>query len=154
MPLHRALMGTAGAVGVVGGGWFLRRGESGLKLDASSPGARNPTEDADCAALGLPTPAEAQRMPVVRLANFLNKEDVAALCKTAKEMQDTHRVGMVERGPGGERKVSGVWKTSYLHTDGVFQHEFGPLHERVLAAFQEGGGLARGLGPPHGTGPG
>eukprot|EP01050_Picozoa_sp_SAG11_P019472 SAG11_NODE_3107_length_2684_cov_2.457640_3_plen_144_part_00 len=58
--------------------WWSTCGDSRPPV-RSGDATRNPTEVADCLRLGLMPPLEAQRTQVVRLPQFLSRDEVAAL---------------------------------------------------------------------------
>ena len=100
-------------------------------LGAPMSSERNPTEDEDCRRLNLLTPPEAQKTQAVRMAGFLSSEQIANLISTLQDIQSTNLAGQVSRNGSGRRETAGVWRTTYLHTDGLFTRHFAAL-DKVL----------------------
>ena len=137
---------------VAGVGAAALRWSSETKDPDPSSAVQSSSTDASCARLGLPNPAAAQKMPCVALRDRVSSEDREALHDMVQHLSERHALGVVERGPSGERKVAGEWRTTYLHTNGAFQQHLGPLHDKLRAAAYEadeaaGWGLLKGRDP-------
>eukprot|EP00929_Paragymnodinium_shiwhaense_P085531 TRINITY_DN45950_c0_g1_i2.p1 TRINITY_DN45950_c0_g1~~TRINITY_DN45950_c0_g1_i2.p1 ORF type:complete len:278 (-),score=49.76 TRINITY_DN45950_c0_g1_i2:376-1209(-) len=85
----------------------------------------------------LPTPSEAQRTQAVHMEGFLSSEEIDELARAVEEVQDLSLVGEHRRNPAGQADRDGCWRTTFLHTDGVFRERFSRLHDKCRAAFFE-----------------
>ena len=131
----RRPMFLGGAAAVVGGGTlWLNRSQEELP---GNPSLSIKDEEESCRKLDLPTPAVAQRMPVVQLREFLSPEETRVLNEAVAAIQHSHRCGVIERGPDGERRVPGTWRTTYLHTDNVFRDTMVTTHDKLIDAFYQ-----------------
>lgn len=90
--------------------------------------------DESCRKLGLMTPKESQRTGVARIPKFLTPDEVMQL---RSRIQDVRmRAGEVRRDDQGRvGDAIGCWKTSYLHTDGIFHNEFPDIHSKIRRAI-------------------
>lgn len=114
-------------------------------LGAARVPLRNPTELADCARLGLMPPFIAQHTRVVHIKGFLTSDEVDQVIALADSLRHAHVVGTIERSPSGKLAPNGVWRTSYLHTDG---HAFRAMPELMtkLRKAMESADAAEGWG--------
>ena len=90
-----------------------------------------------CRALGLPTPAEAQRIPAVRLPAFLSNAEIQRLRDEVAHAQIEQQVGMLERDVNESPTAYGVWRTSYLHTGGFLRQRMPELHAKLQHAMKK-----------------
>jgi len=82
---------------------------------------RDATSETDlCRRLGLRTPAEAQWTRPVVLRGFLGPDEVAAVLDALRVAQERRLVGQIERDAQGRLVAQGVWRTTYLHSGGLF----------------------------------
>ena len=96
-----------------------------------------PREIEACRKLGLMVPAEAQKTTIIRVPNFLSAVEVDVLIEEAVAAQRAHAAGSVDRSAGGGKTTSGVWRTTYLHTGGLFRERLAPLHARIRRKIEE-----------------
>lgn len=137
-------VGTVAAVVAAAAGahaWFT----SGHQL-ASVITHRNPTELADCARLKLMPPFIAQHTRVVHIKGFLTPDEVNQVVAMADSLRHAHAVGTIERSASGKLAPNGVWRTTYLHTDGHAFRAMPGLMTRLREAMEaadaaEGWGL-------------
>jgi len=90
-----------------------------------------------CARLGLMAPVAAQETRVIRLARFVNAEEIEEIKAHVAEMRRQHEVGTLERGKDGRPKLNGAWQTSYLHTENAFARKMPALYERMRTTIQK-----------------
>ena len=130
---HEAMLRAVRVIGVgaatAGGAalWLKAQGQDSECLNAN-------TEES-CRALGLPTPAEAQRLPAVRLPAFLSDAEIQSLCAEIAHAQIEQHVGMLERDVNESPTAFGVWRTSYLHTGGFLRRRMPELHAKLRRAM-------------------
>jgi hypothetical protein len=83
----------------------------------------------------LMSPAEAQNTNVVRIAGFLSDEEVDELLVALSSAQKDEAIGVMERGPDGEPQTDGVWRTSFLHSNGYFRSKLPHFREKFSQAI-------------------
>lgn len=94
------------------------------------------TEREFCERLGLMTPDIAQRTHPVVLRRFLQPAEVDNLLEQMEEVKRQGIAGKRERHHGfGAEMVMGCWRTTYLHSDGIFKKRFPELQKRLLKAM-------------------
>lgn len=121
------------AVGVAtGAGFGLISTQWSLKEDACRR-----LEDQMCIWQGLLTPYEAQRTHAVHVEQLLSDEDIADFMRQVREVQQHGLVGMERRDRHGVQDADGCWRTTYLHTDGIFRSKFDALHQKLRRAIFE-----------------
>ena len=139
--INLAAFAAAAAAATFGVAWWrdsaARGGASRSALDEAAFGSGRSAlgEEASCRALGLPTPAEASALPVVRLPSFLSAEEIATLRLEVKHAQIEKQVGMMERGRNELAATMGVWRTSYMHTNGTFARRLPALRTKLRDAM-------------------
>jgi predicted 2-oxoglutarate/Fe(II)-dependent dioxygenase YbiX len=96
---------------------------------------------------GLMTPLEAQMTKVVRIKGFLSEEELQTLKVEVETVQAHGLAGMLERDANEQptyRRINeevqkgemlGVWRTTYLHTNGIFRERLDGLHQKMRAAL-------------------
>ena len=111
---------------------------------AAEPGAalrrarnRNPTEVSDCERLGLMTPSVAQHTRVVLLKGFLSPDEVGDVVGAIESLQRSHAAAQIERNHRGDLAPNGVWRTSYLHTEGHAFRAMPGLIARLREAMED-----------------
>lgn len=89
----------------------------------------------ECKKHRLMTPQEAKATDPVRVPNFLSESELADLLARIREVTASNAVGTITRDPSGEMHGMGVWRTAYLHTDGVFAEKFADIKAKLLDAI-------------------
>ena len=107
---------------------------SGSESEDSSEDER-PQEE--FALLGLLDVAAASRTPVVHIPSFLSLDEVLRLCEWHRQAVATAvPLGTIERGASGAAQAGGVWRTDFLHTNGLFGTEQPGLRQKLYQAMQ------------------
>jgi hypothetical protein len=117
------------AVGSMIGAWQKQQ------ADANKQGARNPREVEECKRLGLMTPVDAQKTKVVRIKGFLSEEEVEIVKGEVAAIQGMHLAGIIERDDKEQLQMIGVWRSTYLHTNGVFREQLPSFYEKCRQAM-------------------
>ena len=131
--------GSVAAIGYL----FAGLSESSSSSSATAIRRHNPWdldgegEEAACARLGLMAPREAQFTSAVRVQNFLSADELAELLDKTGQIRDAHRAGQLERNSAGRPQAAGVWRTTYLHTDGMFHDRLADFEQRLVRAIRE-----------------
>lgn len=91
-----------------------------------------------CRSRGLMTPLEAQQTAPVHVKEFLSHNEIERILSQFQIIQEQGAVGMHERDMGfGAQLVPACWRTSYLHTDGIFEQHFLELREKLRQTIFE-----------------
>ena len=131
LPRTSTILGTAI---VSGASCYLLHFIKNSAIDTTSS-TRNPEESVSCSLLGLPTPEEAQASKVQIKKSFLTQEEIQRLVSFAEQMQTENKVGIDSKDGKGTMSASfqsTVWKTSYLHTDGLLEKELPDIQAKIF----------------------
>merc|ERR1711924_352199 len=80
-------------------------------------------------------PAEAQQTKVVRVEQLLSSSEISNFISDVKLLQQQSLCGRTQLYSKGPRKG---WRTSSLHTDGIFQKRFAVLSKKLRRTIFEG----------------
>ena len=110
---------------------------SGRSEATSEDSSEDERPQEEFALLGLLDAAAASRTPVVHVPSFLSLDQVSGLREWHRQaVEATVPLGSIERGADGATQAGGVWRTDFLHTNGLFGAEQLDLRQKLYQAMQ------------------
>jgi len=107
----------------------------GLRSPASIGEVTEEERDRKFQEIGLLTPKEAQKSQVVLVKRLFSEDEIKNIKEEIESIRQSNKPGVLERGSPGQPWLTTVWRTTYLHTNGLFRSQMAAVHNKLRDAM-------------------